>query len=276
MMSWTGHTGWLPSPLSHFVLAFSRHAQAAARKGETHHLPDMARNGRSRCVYALAWALACVGHGPAASAQTGSDGRLGEAMSFDIPSMPLPAALERYSAVTGYSLLYDSTIMAGQRSAPVRGVFMPDAALRALIAGAGLQARYTAAHAFVLMPDAPAASRPAAGRRSSADADQAQARRRYYGRIQARMAGVFCRHPDTMPGGYRAAVRVWLDGEGAVQSLRLLDSTGQAERDARIVGSLQGARFGVPPAGVRQPITLLVLPRQAADTGDCAEGTGHG
>ena len=82
--------------------------------------------------------------------------------AFDIPAQPLQAALEQYSNVTGGSVVYRAALTVGRRSAAVKGIHTPEAALRMLIEGSGLVAEYTATNAVVLQPE-PAA--PAVARR---------------------------------------------------------------------------------------------------------------
>jgi hypothetical protein len=50
----------------------------------------------------------------------------------------------------------------------------------------------------------------------------------------------------------------------------VLHATGNERRDARIAARLTGlALESAPPEGLAQPIALLILPRQPAQTGDC-------
>ncbi len=39
----------------------------------------------------------------------------------DIPQLPLADALARYGELTGYSVFYETRVVAGKQSAPVRG-----------------------------------------------------------------------------------------------------------------------------------------------------------
>lgn len=194
-------------------------------------------------------------------------------MRFDIPRLPLAAALSRFHAQTGQSLLYDDAIAEGRLAGPLQGERTPEAALRELLAGSGIVVRYTSQAAFMLMrPEAPdAGSAPAAAATGTASASAATAARRgYYTELQARVTAALCGDPATMPGSYRLALNLWIDAEAPVVERVLLHPTGNERRDARIAARLTGlALASAPPAGLAQPIALLILPRQPAQTGDC-------
>ncbi|MBR8655745.1 STN domain-containing protein, partial [Achromobacter sp. Marseille-Q0513] len=61
---------------------------------------------------------------------------------FDIPALPLAEALQRFTASTGHSGLYDSGLVAGRRSRGVAGHYTAESALRQMLGDSGLQARY--------------------------------------------------------------------------------------------------------------------------------------
>ena len=99
-----------------------------------------------------------------ARAGRGGAARASAHFAFDIPAQPLQAALEQYSNVTGGSVVYRAALTVGRRSAAVKGIHTPEAALRMLIEGSGLVAEYTATNAVVLQPEPAApirARRPA-------------------------------------------------------------------------------------------------------------------
>ncbi|OVZ56926.1 hypothetical protein CDO44_20170 [Pigmentiphaga sp. NML080357] len=191
-------------------------------------------------------------------------------VSFDIGRQPLRQALEQYFRTTGQSLLYDDAITAGKQAGPLKGEFTPDAALRTLLAGTGIIARQTAPNAFMLLD-----AHRAAGARETAAApaggsQATTAVSAYYAALQAAVGSVLCGDPSTAPGGYRLAARVWIGMDGAVQRV-LLHTTGDAARDRRIEARLQGLQMPPhAPAGITQPLTLLVLPRPPEQGGDCA------
>jgi len=151
-----------------------------------------------------------------------------------------------------------------------RGEFTPEDALRRLLAGTGLRERYTSDKAFTLMPSVDAnrdvtgaASVPAVEER----ADSVVAS--YGAALQTAVEAALCRTPLTRPGEYRLALQVWVDGSGEVHRLRLLGSTGRAERDQAVESVLGGLRVDPPPPGLAQPLTLLLLPADASRPARC-------
>lgn len=180
---------------------------------------------------------------------------------FDIPALPLAEALQRFTASTGHSGLYDSGLVAGRRSRGVAGHYTAESALRLMLGDSGLQARYGSPDTFTLAAVATATPGPA---------ETLAARQRYYGKLQAAMRALLCGDPDVRPGSYRAAVSLWFGDSGQVRRVRLLDSTGSPERDQLLTQRLGRLKLDeAAPPGVGQPITFVIRPGQAAATGDC-------
>jgi hypothetical protein len=178
---------------------------------------------------------------------------------FDIPSKELSTALSDYSAATGISVLVDGGLSAGRMSAPVKGVFSPAMALKALLDRTGLTVRYATPTALALVPASPTPGRADLVRES------------YFAAIQAAVVRVLCKRAGTRPGQYRSVVRLWIDRSGVVQRSEILASSGQAERDAAIGASLSGLDIQERPrASLPQPVTLVLLPRgQQQQSVDC-------
>lgn len=201
-------------------------------------------------------------------------------MRFDIPRLPLAAALSRFHAVTGLSLLYEDATLEGRSSRALHGEHTPEVALRELLADSAIVAHYTSRSAFMLMrPQVPASAEAsgfiAEGEGASAGAARA-ARRDYYAQLQARVTAALCAEAVTVPGSYRLALNLWIDAQAPTVERVALHSTGNERRDARIAARLTGLSLeSAPPDGVVQPITLLILPRQPAQTGDCRFASGE-
>ncbi|MBR8654489.1 TonB C-terminal domain-containing protein [Achromobacter sp. Marseille-Q0513] len=186
--------------------------------------------------------------------------------AFDIPAQPLQAALEQYSNVTGGSVVYRAALTVGRRSAAVKGIHTPEAALRMLIEGSGLVAEYTATNAVVLQPE-PAA--PAVARRPANPTGSFY--RSYYGLIQAGVRDALCGLPALAVGSFRAAVSFGVSEQGRVQDAHLLDSSGDAGRDEAITQALNGIALGkAPPEGLAQPFVMLIVPQSADHDRACA------
>lgn len=191
------------------------------------------------------------------------------AMPFDIPAQPLQAALEQFMKVTAHSGLYDSALTSGRYSAEVKGVMEPEAALRRLVVASGLNVHYDAGETFSITAG-PVPQQVADPAPRGPYWNEEQNKVRYFGVLQARVREVFCRYPVTAPGGYRVALSLWIDSSGEIEQVRLLDSSGAADRDALIISGLRGRRLPLPPpAGIQQPITMLVAPAPSDAAGEC-------
>jgi len=190
--------------------------------------------------------------------------------AFDIPSLPLNVALSRYATITKRPALFRSEMVVGRLSSVVRGLYLPEIALRMLLQGTGLIAEQIAAgheDVFVLREDDAVAQPQADGNKKIADLP-------YLSIVQARLWDTLCRSASTAPGNYRALLRFHLDATGQLQRARLLGSTGDAHRDAAILNALRRVRMdSTPPLSMPQPVTILILPRDADGTQHCvAEG----
>jgi TonB family protein len=186
-----------------------------------------------------------------------------KAISFDIPAQPLVSALEAYAAVTGLQAIYDSELVRHDRSTAVKGLLLPDVALRVILEGTGLTALYTA-NAFAVVP-APSIQQD----NSKTLADRIP----YLAMVQRDIERAFCRLPETRPGQYRLALRFEIDATGKVAHSQLLSSTGDPQRDELIADVFRDISIEQPPPpGMPQPITMIVSPRPPVQTGDCRSG----
>ncbi|HEX8903813.1 MAG TPA: TonB-dependent receptor plug domain-containing protein, partial [Longimicrobiaceae bacterium] len=79
------------------------------------------------------------------------------ALRFDIPALPLADALRRFARTAGVQVEVDARAAVGARSHPVSGVYTAPEALRQLLAGTRLSARFTeGGRALVLRGEADA------------------------------------------------------------------------------------------------------------------------
>lgn len=173
---------------------------------------------------------------------------------FAIPAEPLADALSAYSILTGIEVLVPARLVAGRHSSAVNGALEAESALQVLLSGTGLVPHYTRWDAFTLVlavPEVPSA------------VSHAPRFPGYSAQLQVAITNALCRVRGLQPGSYRLAVRLWMDERGAVTEARLLDSTGDAHRDAQLVQVLRQISLGIaPPPGVPQPSTLLILPQR--------------
>ena len=81
-------------------------------------------------------------------------------MTFDIEGGPLDQALKAYAERLHSQMLYDARLVAGRRTAALRGRYTANEALQRLLAGTDLQADAPSANTIVLRPRASAATDP--------------------------------------------------------------------------------------------------------------------
>lgn len=219
-------------------------------------------------VFWLSW-----GTGHAVEVQTATDAAgvsPPAPVRFDIGPQSLSSAVKAFSDVTGEALLVDERLLVGRVSPGVRGVFTAEDALKRLLAGSGLRERYASDRAFTLEPQE---SRRREGSSAAADTPSAEAAdplvESYAASLQGTLENALCRVAGAQPGSYRLALQLWIDGTGDVAKVRLLGSTGQQQRDASIRAALGELQFDPPPAGIEQPLTLLLLPAGAERRAHC-------
>lgn len=215
--------------------------------------PDAPAQARSaRLCRALMFGACLALAAPEASAE-------GKQIDFDIAAQPLAAALEQYGDVAGRSVLYNSNLTAGRHSSAVRGPMTAGIALARLLAGTGLSARVLGETSFILYPT------PA-----MAQAALPAPVNHYYSRLQTSLRAALCAEADARPGGYRIALQFWIDPAGKVERFERLGSAGSASLDAGIDHALRRMQVDMaPPAGLAQPVTLLVVPQGSGITMGC-------
>jgi hypothetical protein len=210
-----------------------------------------------------------VGMGAVQAAEPATAASQAGQISFDIPSQPVAQALFAFTISTGISVLVEDRLTSGRRSTAVKGTFGPEEALNILLTGTGLAVKYTAASAFTLVAAQATADNIAQAR--FPNAGRGLGREGYFLAVQKAVKRALCSHSRTLPGHYRVVLRLWIDPSGSVPSVELLGSTGDQGRDTQLSAMLTGLSIGAPPADLPQPVTLVVLPRAPAATGDCAE-----
>lgn len=191
---------------------------------------------------------------------------------FDLPAQPLDTALVAFGELTGCSVLVSSTLAAGRMAAPVAGDFTPAEALQRLLAGTQLLARFSGSNAFSLqaLPEQPAGLAPQLPNDGPATAASPGPLQAYAGILQRSLTRALCRlHPEAF-GRYRLAFQLWLDERGKVSQVRVLEASGVAQRDRAVLQRLRSLLMdAAPPAGLAQPLTILLTPRPDPDA-DCA------
>jgi len=193
------------------------------------------------CMAVLALSLACC------------QVRASAEILFDLPAQSLKVALEKFDATTNLSVFFSSELAAGKVSNAVHGFFLPQQALQMLLEGTGLTIQSVADDAFVLVP--------LAGKAASAQVATVFASRYFDGLVQEGIRKALCARSDLALGTYRLAMLVKMDTGGQVQEARLLDTTGNRQRDAAIVSEVQKVQLSQPPLAPEKPFVILIKPR---------------
>jgi hypothetical protein len=194
---------------------------------------------------------------------------------FQIPSQPLASALEAYARNSGIEVLYESSIVAALQSSSVDGTYTPDMALQILLSGTDLKIHYARQNAITLSLPREDVSLPPASPLKSADLsldtlsvkggpEQADAEhlREFSEAIQSDLAKALRDNARTRSGSYRVNVDLWVDATRKIRSATLLQSTGDATRDASIPSVLEGLTLSrAPPANTPQPVKVVITVR---------------
>lgn len=187
-------------------------------------------------------------------------------VAFAIAAQPLAQALVEYSLASGLTVLVDSALTAGRQAPAVVGNYTPGDALRKLLAGSPLAIRYASAQSFTLVSTAkPEVAAPRSGKRLRDTP--------YAAVVQGALKRALCKAAGTPPGSYRALVQLWFDKAWRVSRVEWVATTGVPGLDGRLETALRGAAIGPLPAGMPQPLTVLLEPRGA---GECAAEIGAG
>ena len=195
-----------------------------------------------------------------------------DTIAFDIPAQALLTALRSYSELTGQAVLVDNTLAAGRHTSGIHGNYDKIEALQKLLAGTGLVASYSSDQAFTLKLAEPGATVDRTVRETpeSLGVEENQAVIEHYaGKIQQPIEAALCQSAQTRPGTYRLALQIWIAPSGRIEKTRWLSPI-SSQRGYEMRHALNGLALEPPPAGMPQPITLLLLPGRAADVSACA------
>jgi TonB C terminal len=184
---------------------------------------------------------------------------------FNIPAQSLATALSDFGLVTGQSVMFIDSQVAGKTSTALLGPLTAQVALNTLLTGTGLSAQEVSSQhrsAFILVPSV---EQPAAQQRTDGLEHD------YDALVQARVWQALCANTKTEPGRYRAVLRLQVAQTGHIDTVNLLSSTGNAERDASIRSVLGHLQVGpTPPPEFVQPLTLVILPQDVLRGSGCS------
>jgi TonB family protein len=199
---------------------------------------------------------------------------------FELPAQPLATALLAYGSLTSMLVGVKGSLLDGHTSAPLHGDYSPREALQLLLAGTGLEATFPNVDEAIIVPQSQGQQAATPAMSSIADdsaIDGTQGGsdyRAYASMIQMRLTEALCKSPLTHPGSYRLVTQLRIDDTGSVVASKLVDSTGLPARDAAIERAVRTLRFDAPPpAGLTQPVTILVRPQSDGVDTDCAQFT---
>lgn len=211
----------------------------------------------------LAWSLLLVATFAWSGGERTEPPQEEQTVTFALSPQPLAAALAAFSAQTGYSVLVASELAADRRAAGVYGELEPREALRRLLTGSGLVARYSGGNAFSLTPGGK--SEPIA-----AGSEQPALTNLPFGAVlQVSLTRALCRAQPEVFGRYRVGLQLWINEDGRVVDVRLLGSSGDEHRDVELMAELRDLVLDAPPPPVlAQPVTILLTPRPDP-AGDC-------
>jgi hypothetical protein len=199
---------------------------------------------------------------------------------FDIPSQALTTALETFSEVTGIQVLYDSHLTSGRRSAAVKGVLMPQAALRSLLAGTDIKVRYANSHGIVLVSASAVEAPEAAGNENPPVATgtvldlgtlhlgegvELGGAADYHGYgefIKTEVQSALHRDGSTRSGDYNVGLQLWLNSSGIIQRSHIFRSSGDKQRDASIIRTIRNLTISQPPpTNLPEPVSIIISSR---------------
>lgn len=187
---------------------------------------------------------------------------------FDMDAQRLSDALDTFATVTGRAVMFQDRQVAGVLTSALRGSYTAQEALDKLLVNTGLVSERVGGQqksGFVLKADAK--DNGMSGEKPSAQLD-----RRFDHVVQWRIWESLCSDALTKPGQYRVLLQVGIDREGVLSQVKLLTSTGDRNRDARIYSLLKGRQMGVKPtAELSQPLVIMIMQKDTMFGKQCGE-----
>lgn len=199
---------------------------------------------------------------------------------YDIPAQDLETALLALGRQSGIDILYERDVLAGLRSASIRGDLTPQAAVARMLAGAPLTHRFTSATAVLILPARGTGSTTAVGNAAAATAPrlvldrlEVKAERvigqppspdyRPFGQlVRSTIAQRLQDDPRTRGRAFNIRLAVAMDPHGIIRAPLVRRSSGTDRLDRSIVSVVAGTPLPEPPpVGMPQPIWLEIVAR---------------
>lgn len=206
----------------------------------------------------------------AAPVSTAQQGAGDQRIAFDIPAQSLDTALTDYFRRTGVQLLYDSALTTGRRSSAVRGNFAPREALRLLLRGTGLIARYSRSNAAILSTAEARSAAPLVPlgrvivreRITVAPRASAIARMHFYGELERVLQTYLRSDPRTERLRFRMRVSFRIASDGELTDVHVAHGSGDARTDRLVAAVLTGRGRPIPPDDIAQPLVVALTGRR--------------
>ncbi|MEG3089647.1 STN domain-containing protein [Sphingomonas sp. PB4P5] len=199
-----------------------------------------------------------------------------EQQAYDMPAQPLADALDTLATRSRISIAFEPVVVATLRSAPLRGSLTPPLALRHILAGTGLAARFTGPRAAIIYdPRVPAAAiaDTGLGARLSRDRptmtfDLAVVRAprligqrdrgavlEYVRRAESAVRSLFARDRTYQGVSFQLRIAIAIDARGRIDRATVVRPSGSAALDGGVPRVVLGQDIGRPPAsGLPQPL----------------------
>jgi hypothetical protein len=207
-----------------------------------------------RVVWLLTMTVMLWAAGASAWAQASAETHV-----FDLPALPLEQALRRYGEITGLSIFFDTEQVRGKRSPSVRGRYARTEGLSRLLKGTQMRAQSVSSGVVTVVPLEAEAPAPDRGNVLALS---------YDGYLQQSILHVLCAQPGLQADRLRIALRFSINKDRRVEDLRVRVQA-RPELEPVVRQALSQARLRPPPAGLAQPMILLVSPQAAARWGGC-------
>lgn len=202
---------------------------------------------------------------------------------YDIAALPLDIALSRFSEISGIDVLLREPNVTQRKSSPVRGQMTAAEALRVLLDGSGLIARFTSASSAIIVPAeranepwiAPTEQAGSGSALLSLDMMHVTAPRLIESArtgadekaFAQRLVAVIRRliiDEAVFDGGKPVDLRIatGVTPEGALHNVQIVKGSRNRAADRRVITLLEGAQLGLaPPKSLRQPLLFDVSGR---------------
>lgn len=184
---------------------------------------------------------------------------------YDIPAGPVATAIAEFATVSGVNIIYQQSLAGERHSARLTGTFSAPAALRRLLEGTGLSARFTSPTSAIIYvagrsPERRSQAIASAAGTVSLRLEMAEVRAPYM--IGKPDRGAFNRYALTAQreilerlkkdGAYagrrfRIEIGVAVDRAGRIADVTLLRPSGEAAWDERVRHLLVGETLSAPP-----------------------------